>query len=245
MAQFPTSISSFTGFTSSHTLSQDSHASQHNSEQAEITATQTKIGTGNSTPTSGMLLRGTGAGTSSWAQANLTTDVTGVLPIANGGTGASSASGALVNLGAITLQQIYPIGCIYTEITGVNPNITFGFGTWSSFGTGQTLVGVDVAQTEFNTVQKAGGEKVHTLITSEIPSHNHTQDAHSHPPGGGGSSFVQAGGGAGAAIPITGASYNTASTTGNTTATNQSTGGDGTHNNLQPYLTVFFWRRTA
>jgi hypothetical protein len=90
---FPGAIASFLGFTSSHTLSADQHAAQHNSEQAEIVAAQTKIGTGASTPTSGKLLRGTGVGTSAWAQADLTTDVTGVLPQANGGTGTTLATG--------------------------------------------------------------------------------------------------------------------------------------------------------
>lgn len=93
MSIFPGAIPSFTGFTSSHTLSQDQHASQHNSEQSEIVAIATKIGTGSSTPASGKLLRGTGAGTSSWAQADLTTDVAGVLPQANGGTGTTLATG--------------------------------------------------------------------------------------------------------------------------------------------------------
>lgn len=31
-----------------------------------------------------------------------------------------------------------------------------------------------------NTLGKTGGDKVHTLITSEMPSHTHTQDAHTH-----------------------------------------------------------------
>lgn len=87
MASFPGSLASFAGFTSSHTLSADNHAAQHNLEQAEILAAQTKIGTGASTPILNTILRGTGAGTSSWAQVVLTTDVTGILPIANGGTG--------------------------------------------------------------------------------------------------------------------------------------------------------------
>lgn len=30
-----------------------------------------------------------------------------------------------------------------------------------------------------------------------------------------------------------------------TTATNQDTGGDGAHNNVQPYITVYMWKRTA
>lgn len=93
MAAFPGAIPTFTGFTSTHTLAQDNHAAQHNLEQAEIIQLATKLGTGSSTPTSGKLLRGTGAGTSSWSQADLTTDVTGILPIANGGTGTTSTTG--------------------------------------------------------------------------------------------------------------------------------------------------------
>ncbi len=89
---FPGAIASFAGFTSSHTLAADSHASQHNSEQAEIVAVETKVGTGASTPVNNTVLRGNGTGTSVWAQVALTTDVTGVLPIANGGTGQTSLS---------------------------------------------------------------------------------------------------------------------------------------------------------
>src|SRR5574337_544526 len=98
---FPSSIPSYAGFTSTHTLSADNHASQHNSEQADIVAIATKIGTGASTPVSGTVLRGNGAGTSTWSQLNATTDVTGVLPTTNGGTGTSSSTG----MGALVLQN--------------------------------------------------------------------------------------------------------------------------------------------
>ena len=100
MAAYPGSLASFTGFTSSHTLAADSHAAQHNLEQGEIVAVQTKVGTGSSTPTSAKLLRGTGVGTSLWAQADLTTDVTGILPQTNGGTGTTSSTGT----GAVVYQ---------------------------------------------------------------------------------------------------------------------------------------------
>lgn len=90
---FPGATPSYAGFTSSHTLAADSHAAQHNQEQADITALANKVGTGASTPTSGMLLRGTGVGTSAWAQVTLTSDVTGVLPQANGGTGTTNTTG--------------------------------------------------------------------------------------------------------------------------------------------------------
>lgn len=96
MANFPTSAPSFAGFTSSHTLSADNHAAQHNLEQAEVVAVAAKIGTGPSTPTNNKVLRGNGTGTSTWAQTDLTSDITGILPTANGGTGANSLNGLTI-----------------------------------------------------------------------------------------------------------------------------------------------------
>ena len=93
MASFPGAIASFLGFTATHTLAVDTHAAQHNLEQAEIVAVQTKVGTGSSTSSNNTVLRGNGSGTSVWGQANLTTDVTGVLPVNNGGTGTTSTTG--------------------------------------------------------------------------------------------------------------------------------------------------------
>lgn len=90
---YPTSLPSYAGFTSTHTLSQDNHAAQHNSEQADITALGTKVGTGASTPTNATVLRGNGTGTSTWGQLNAQTDITGILAQANGGTGTNTATG--------------------------------------------------------------------------------------------------------------------------------------------------------
>lgn len=69
------------------------HATLHGTENDAIKALETKLGTGSSTATSATLLRGTGAGTTAFAQANLTTDVTGTLPVASGGTGVTSSTG--------------------------------------------------------------------------------------------------------------------------------------------------------
>lgn len=90
---FPGSIPSYAGFTGSHTLSADNHAAQSNAEQADISALATKVGTGASTPASGLVLRSSGAGVSAWGQVGLTTDISGVLPQANGGTGTTLATG--------------------------------------------------------------------------------------------------------------------------------------------------------
>lgn len=67
-----------------------------------------------------------------------------------------------------------------------------------------------------------GGVETHQLTIAQLAAHN-------HPPGGAGANFVQGSSGANAAIPLTGASYTTVTTTGNT-------GGDAAHNNVQPTL---------
>lgn len=97
MANFPGSLSNIPSSVASETLSAAGgigHTALHNLIAGEIAAIQVKLGTGSSTPTSGLVLLGTGVGTSAWGQVSLTAGVTGVLPVANGGTGQSSGTGS-------------------------------------------------------------------------------------------------------------------------------------------------------
>lgn len=64
-----------------------------NAFEVDITGLGTKMGTGSSTPSAGTVLRANGAGTSIWGAVVLTTDVTGTLPVANGGTGSTTSTG--------------------------------------------------------------------------------------------------------------------------------------------------------
>lgn len=103
-----------------------------------------------------------------------------------------------------------------------------------------------------NTLGASGGAQTHTLDTTQIPSHTHTQNAHTHavtdPTHGhnmAGSNFQ--GGVSNTAARADGSSVlstSTASSTGisiqNTTATNQNTGGGGAHNNVQPTWLVSY-----
>lgn len=148
-----------------------------------------------------------------------------------GDTGAAGASG-------ITWQ--YPIGHILIDTGADNPAAWLGYGTWQAFGAGRVLVGLDATQTEFDAVEKTGGEKTHTLTPVEMPIHTHAQDPHSH--------IEQGGASAGAGINWASTNrggFNAGQATQTTTATNQNAGGGQAHNNLQPYIVVKFWKRTA
>lgn len=138
----------------------------------------------------------------------------------------------------------YPVGAIHISTVSTNPGTSLGCGSWSAFGAGRVLVGVDAGQTEFDTGGETGGAKTHTLTAAEMPSHTHVQDAHTHTlPVGATDDTAAPFDRADAGTNASGANATTAS--GSTTATNQSTGGGGAHNNLQPYVVVYMWRRDS
>ena len=135
---------------------------------------------------------------------------------------ASTPSGAGY-LPAANLLAAFPVGSIYINVTGANPG-TFLGGTWVAFGSGKVLVGLDSEDEAFDTAEKPGGEKTHILTTNEMPAHTHTYN------GFGGSTLT----------PWAGSSD------GKYLVQNTSSAGNGdAHNNLQPYIVVYFWKRTV
>lgn len=122
------------------------------------------------------------------------------------------------------LNFVYPVGSIYISINSTNPSTLFG-GTWTRFGKGKTLVGLDENDTAFDTSEETGGEKTHTLTVAEMPSHTHNFWAHD--------SVGSSSGFAGIA------------TNSFDNRPQHYTGGGEAHNNLQPYITVYMWKRTA
>lgn len=135
-------------------------------------------------------------------------------------------------------NTIYPIGCIYQSVVSTNPGTLFG-GTWSALGAGRVLVGIDAGQTEFDAVEETGGSKTHTITEAELASHTHIQNAHAHTGVVNASYHIDSG--LDGSWAYAGASTSTSSET----ATNQNTGGGTAHNNLQPYIVCYRWKRQA
>lgn len=154
----------------------------------------------------------------------------------------SEEGGVLQVLGKNILSMIYPIGSLYYNATdSTNPATLLGFGTWEAFGQGRVLVGKSTSGT-FETAGATGGAERHTLTIAEMPEHNHTQNPHGH--------YINKAGwqSGGTTDNLMYNKYNANANymyTADTTATNNPTGGGGSHNNLQPYVVVYCWKRTG
>jgi microcystin-dependent protein len=91
-----------------------------------------------------------------------------------------------------------------------------------------------------NTLGTATGAETHTLSSAEMPSHTHTQNAHSHtvtdPRSNiGEPDWVRFG----TSGPLYDIDANSRSLSASSeTATNQNTGGGGSHNNMQPTIVL-------
>lgn len=143
--------------------------------------------------------------------------------------------------------KVYPVGSIYISTSSENPGNIYG-GTWEEYGKGRTLVGVDSSDPDFSTVEKLGGEKSHTLTIDEMPSHNHVERMFLDQSG---YSSVKP---AGYAYYIYSTQSSNVITWTNTKLSNvnywkigvtEDKGGSQAHNNLQPYITTYMWKRTA
>lgn len=180
-------------------------------------------------------------------QLDATDGLVNAVPVANGGTGASSAAGAAAILAAEFGKLLYPVGSLYFNATNsTNPGTLLGFGTWTAFGAGRVPVGFDAGNVLFDTAEETGGSAdaivvshTHTATSTVTdPGHFHTYTRYS-------SLLVQSG----SATPCwngTSTQNTSTATTGITVATtNSTTGSSGTNANYQPYITVYMWKRTA
>ena len=137
--------------------------------------------------------------------------------------------GAFTSVTDLTKQLfllMHRVGDIIFSTSDENPSTIYG-GTWVAWGKGQVPVGVDTSDSDFNTVEKTGGEKEHTLTVDEMPSHKHDF----------GQQFT--------GMPVSSGNYGYYIISGTQTDVIKNTGGNQPHNNLQPYITCYMWKRTA
>jgi len=155
---------------------------------------------------------------------------------------------------------VFPVGSIRMTVSAADES-TFLGGTWVRWGTGRVPVGVNSSDSNFNTVEKTGGASAQALTVAEMPSHNHSfsgsvtvnaNGAHAHQASSG--SYKVGSGSASTYYYMTNGGATSGQTTGSggshdhTGSVSGSVGNNGSgsvHNNLQPYITCYFWKRTA
>ena len=142
---------------------------------------------------------------------------------------------------SFVLKTFYPIGSIYMSTSSNNPKKLFG-GEWIQWGAGRVPVGVGTGKDSknnsltFSSADLCGGEYYHQLTVKEMPNHDHGLKMRI------GKDFV---------IPNevgSGLGYtNEGNTVGHwftDSVITCETGGSNTHNNIQPYITCYMWKRT-
>ena len=128
---------------------------------------------------------------------------------------------------------MYPLGSLYyNAFTDENPSKLLGVGTWVPYAPGRCIIGAgelhDGVETKKFGNEASGGKFNHTLTEQEMPAHTHSfeylQISKPSPDTKHDGNMAQYG--------MT--EYNTASA-----------GGSKPHNNMQPYIAVSIWKRTA
>jgi len=170
-------------------------------------------------------------------------NLTGASPTAaTQATGTNNTTVATTAFVQTAMQLLHPVGSIYTSTSSTNPGTAFGFGTWVAFGAGRVLIGNGGGFSAGATGGSADAVVVsHTHTATSVvtdPGHIHNLPGNT---GSGGINQTQ--------IGVSNTSVNATSasaTTGITVATTNSTEGvSGTNANLQPYVVVYMWNRTA
>lgn len=142
----------------------------------------------------------------------------------------------------ISFDKIYPVGSIYMSVNNVNPETLFG-GKWEQLKD-RFLLGAG----DSYGIGTTGGEASHILTIKEMPSHTHVQNPHSH--GARAKGFNGTSNTNGYYMLRRNRdddSYDSIDPSAalSTTATNQNTGEDASHNNMPPYLVVNMWKRVS
>lgn len=165
--------------------------------------------------------------------------------------------GSATNLDIISFDQIYPIGAIYMSTVSTNPATLFKIGNWEALPAGRVLLAQGTSTWGVNySAGSTGGEDKHTLTVSESAPHNHTGNAttsgstHTHAltmrasHGKSGNGGVPRFSDGDMWSPYKTQNLSAAGEHSHAITINNSGGGQA-HNNMQPYLSVYMWKRIS
>jgi microcystin-dependent protein len=105
-----------------------------------------------------------------------------------------------------------------------------------AFGAGKVMVGLDAGDALFDTLEETGGSKDAVVVSH---THSVTDPGHAH------SLTASTGGGIFYGLSAVAVTTNSATSTATTGISIANAGVSGTNANLQPYITVAVWKRTA
>ena len=157
-----------------------------------------------------------------------------------------------------TMKKIYPVGSIYISTVSTNPATLFGFGTWEAMPAGHVLLaqGKSSWGTTYN-AGSTGGEATHQLTVGELPKHKPNISMNTINLVGNGYNAlldnassngiitVSTGNASGGGVDV-GPKKNFAINASHShTLTISDVGSNQAHNNIQPYLTVYMWKRIS
>lgn len=127
-----------------------------------------------------------------------------------------------------------PVGSLYFNASdSTNPATLLGYGTWAAFGQGRVILGVGTGtdgsgDTLAVTAGATGGAYNHTLTAAQVPQLTGTVDGATGLGSGSGKNLANSGLTAGGSLGVT-----------------VNAGGGAKHNNTQPWIGVYVWKRTA
>lgn len=137
-------------------------------------------------------------------------------------------------------KTIYPIGSIYISTNvNFNPQTTWG-GTWVKTAKGRCLIGAN----DTYPLGSTGGEEMHYLTGNEMPPHGHSAGKVYNYKLSNYGLKADVWEQSGDQVLYIDQTSESSSTSSNILLTN-SEGGGASHNNMQPYLAVYIWERTA
>lgn len=192
-------------------------------------------------------------------------DMTAFARTLNGAADAAAARNTLgITTQAALINIIYPVGSVITLTNDTDPNNIYAGTTWVKMDAGRVLVSAGTytedGETYTYTIGDKGGEAKHQSTIDEMPMHGHAASVSStslygeyHDSLGTDLSKSRSG-----IIDLKGTSqyringdrdarwsdgFSVNASHGHTVSVNNS-GGGVKANNLQPYVVVYYWRRT-